>query len=381
MALQCKINYDQNGQIDYIETDNGQRSKLFDDLVKLFGGDKNLALDYYALTEDKEFQAVYGKDEVRFSIAGERGIANLTDKTEAERRLKDFADASAVQMMKGEDVRSKKLTLPKFKGNDDIERIKKLNKKGNEDGATFNLDGSTYNKGGLIIPVISLNTTQKELSKELIEKFIQENLSKIGADSIKVGIFKFKDSNKVSIDLNIVVDSTYSDLALVFGKYAGQESLFNLDTFENVKTGADGKNTKMFTDEEFRNIADSLSKGKLPSLLSLSPETSANYANLTEDGEGNFVFYHLGNRGYEVIKKGAGQNKTTSREEATAISRVGGLAMYYPADNVGESMISNNTKYLVKVPKEKVYDFNRDLLNFLPEAEALFRKEYPNQAF
>jgi hypothetical protein len=91
MALQCKINYDQNGQIDYIETDNGQRSKLFDDLVKLFGGDKNLALDYYALTEDKEFQAVYGKDEVRFSIAGERGIANLTDKTEAERRLKDLS--------------------------------------------------------------------------------------------------------------------------------------------------------------------------------------------------------------------------------------------------------------------------------------------------
>ena len=77
MALQCKINYDQNGQIDYIETDNGQRSKLFDDLVKLFGGDKNLALDYYALTEDKEFQAVYGKDDIRFSIAGERGITNL----------------------------------------------------------------------------------------------------------------------------------------------------------------------------------------------------------------------------------------------------------------------------------------------------------------
>jgi ribosomal protein S18 acetylase RimI-like enzyme len=271
--------------------------------------------------------------------------------------------------------------IPTFKGNDDIERIKKLNKKGNEDGATFNLDGSTYDKGGLIIPVISLNTTQKELSKELIEKFIQENSSKIGADNIKVGIFKFEDSNEVSIDLNVVVDAKYRDIGLTFGKYAGQESLFDLSTFLPAKTGADGKNPKNFTDEEFRDIANSLSEGKLPSFLNLSPQTSTNYANLTEDGEGNFVFYHVGAKGYDAIKRGTGQNIATSREEATAINRVGGVAMYYPAENVQESMFSGEAKYLIKVPQEKVYDFNRDALNLLDEAEQMFRKQFPNQAF
>ena len=113
----------------------------------------------------------------------------------------------------------------------------------------------------------------------------------------------------------------------------------------------------------------------------ISPNNSTNYSNLTEDNQGNFVFYHVGDRGYETIKKGTGQNITTSREEATAINRVGGLAMYYPAENVGETMITNNAKYIVKVPKNKVYDFNADPLNFLDQAEELFRKEYPTQAF
>jgi len=318
------------------------------------------------------------------------GLSSYTDEQILNMNLQDFANASAVDLLSGEnigrfstdsnDIRFSQ-TIPTFKGNADIERIKKLNKKGNEDGATFNLDGSTYDKGGLIIPVISLNTTQKELSKELIEKFIQENSSKIGADNIKVGIFKFEDSNEVSIDLNVVVDAKYRDIGLTFGKYAGQESLFDLSTFLPAKTGADGKNPKNFTDEEFRDIANSLSEGKLPSFLNLSPQTSTNYANLTEDGEGNFVFYHVGGKGYDVIKRGTGQNTATSREEATAINRVGGVAMYYPAENVQESMFSGEAKYLVKVPQEKVYDFNRDTLNLLDEAEQMFRKQFPNQAF
>lgn len=113
----------------------------------------------------------------------------------------------------------------------------------------------------------------------------------------------------------------------------------------------------------------------------VTPQTSTNYANLTEDGEGNFVFYHVGAKGYDVIKRGTGQNIATSREEATAINRVGGVAMYYPAENVQESMFSGEAKYLIKVPQEKVYDFNRDALNLLDEAEQMFRKQFPNQAF
>lgn len=113
----------------------------------------------------------------------------------------------------------------------------------------------------------------------------------------------------------------------------------------------------------------------------LSPEESTNFANLTEDGQGNFVFYHVGDTGYQTIKRGTGQNSATSIQEATAMNKVGGLAMYYPAENVGETVVTGNAVYLVKVAKDKVYDFNRDPLNFLEEAREEFEKEFPGQAF
>lgn len=353
--MSCRPILDKDGKIVGMNTAQGIRSKLFDKLNEQFG--KEDALMYFAVSESDDFQEIF------------------TPKNKNEEQIKDkikWNPSRGNQVLEG---------TPTFQGNIDIERIKNLDIKGNEDGATFNLDGSTFDKGGLIIPIISLNTTQQELSKELIEDFIQENSSKIGDNSIKVGIYKFEDSDKISIDLNIAVSPKFNDLALTFGKYAGQESLFNLDTFENVKTGADGKNPKNFTDNEFRDIANSLSEGKLPNFLSLSPQNSTNYANLTEDSEGNFVFYHVGQKGFETIKKGTGQNIATSKEEASAMNKVGGLAMYYPSENVGESVVSGESKYIVKVSKDKVYDFNADELNLLDEAEKEFKKAYPNQAF
>ncbi|MCW4052722.1 MAG: hypothetical protein NWE78_05910, partial [Candidatus Bathyarchaeota archaeon] len=94
-----------------------------------------------------------------------------------------------------------------------------------EDGATFNLDGSEYTAGGLVVPVISMNTTQENVSPEMILEFVNQNLEKIGdADAVKVGIYKFPNSDQVSIDLNIVIPTENRAVALEFGKLAGQES-------------------------------------------------------------------------------------------------------------------------------------------------------------
>lgn len=276
---------------------------------------------------------------------------------------------------------SKIYTKPEFKGNPDIDRIKSLEVEGNEDGATFNLDGSTYTGGGLVVPAISFNTTLEDLSKEAIEKFIEENQDKIGSNSVKVGLYKFKDSNQVSIDLNIVVKPEYRDIALAFGRFAGQESLFNLDTFENIPTGADGKNPKNFTSEEFRQISESLSRGEFPEFMNTNPSNSSNYANLTEDGKGNFVFYHVGKVGYDTIKRSSGATLATSRQEAQALSKVGGLAMYYTRPGDSESMVKGDAKYLVKVPMNKVYDFNTDILQLIGKARELHSKEHPGMAF
>lgn len=141
----------------------------------------------------------------------------------------------------------------------EIERLKELPTE-SEDGATMNLDGSKYEDGGLVIPVASVNMKVSELTVEAIEKFIKENSDSIGADNIKVGIYKFPNSDNASIDINIVADRSMRDEALKIGKELGQESLFDLDTFENIKTGADGKNPKTLTSQDFLDIQSRLTK-------------------------------------------------------------------------------------------------------------------------
>jgi len=136
-----------------------------------------------------------------------------------------------------------------------------------ETGQTFNSDGTVYSNGGLVVPVTSENITQQELTPERIAEFVEANKAKIGSNAVKVGIYKFPNSNKVSLDLNIVVPKENRAAALEFGKMAGQESLFDLDTFENVKTGADGMNPMSFTDDQFKQIAKSLSEGKVPDFM------------------------------------------------------------------------------------------------------------------
>jgi hypothetical protein len=262
---------------------------------------------------------------------------------------------------------------------DEVDRVKALPIE-SEDGATMNLDGTKYEKGGLVIPLASRNMAVSELTPQKIDEFVKENSESIGSDMVKVGIYKFPNSDQASIDINIVADRSRRDEAIEIARELGQESIFDLDTFENVKTGADGKNPKVLTPKEFLAIQDRLSKPRQTE-VTVTPETSSNYANMTEDNEGNFVFFHVGKKGYDTIKKGTGATQVTSREEASALSKVGGLAMYYTAPEQTERQSADGAKYAVKVPKNKVYDFNTDKLNLIDEARQRHEAENPGKAF
>ena len=58
MALQCRVVLNENNEIDYVKTEDGQRSQLFDGLAETLGGDKNSALGFYALTESEDFKTI-----------------------------------------------------------------------------------------------------------------------------------------------------------------------------------------------------------------------------------------------------------------------------------------------------------------------------------
>jgi hypothetical protein len=158
----------------------------------------------------------------------------------------------------------------------EVQRVKSLTPE-SEDGATFNIDGTKYEGVGLVVPVDSMNTTTEELTPEMVADFVAERQEMIGdAGVVKAGIYKFPNSNQVSIDLSVVVPETSREQALEFARLAGQESLFDLETFENIKTGATGQNPMKFTSEQHREISKALKEGRIPNVFGATAETTNN---------------------------------------------------------------------------------------------------------
>jgi hypothetical protein len=154
----------------------------------------------------------------------------------------------------------------------EVERVKSLSFEA-EDGATFNIDGTKYEGVGLVVAVDSMNTTTEELTPEMVADFVAERQKMIGdAGVVKAGIYKFPNSNQVSIDLSVVVPETSREQALEFARLAGQESLFDLETFENIKTGATGQNPMKFTPEQHREISKALKEGRMPNVFGTTVE-------------------------------------------------------------------------------------------------------------
>jgi hypothetical protein len=101
---------------------------------------------------------------------------------------------------------------------------------------------------------------------------------------------------------------------------------------------------------------------------------------LTENKDGDFVFKHYSDQERDVIKRGQGNNAITSREEASALSAVGGLAMFYTMEGQKETGVGN-VEHTVTIPKDKVYDIDSDPLGFEKEARKRFNDVRPGQAF
>jgi len=144
-----------------------------------------------------------------------------------------------------------------------LDRLKVVPRK-DEDGATLNVDGTNYEGGGLVITVNSVNTNSWTITPAMVQSFLESNREVIFSNASKIGLYKFPDSADILIDLNVVVPAANRAVALEFGKLAGQESLFDLDTPENVKTGESGESPMSFTFEQYREIAESLEAGVLP---------------------------------------------------------------------------------------------------------------------
>jgi hypothetical protein len=101
---------------------------------------------------------------------------------------------------------------------------------------------------------------------------------------------------------------------------------------------------------------------------------------LTEDKNGNIVFHHYSQQNRETIKPRSGDNIITGKDEASALSSVGGIAQYYTMADQAEPGVGP-VLHTVVVPKDKVYYLQTDSENFYDQAKKEFEKIRPGQAF
>tara|TARA_R110002020_G_scaffold156127_3_gene337860 strand:+ start:1 stop:9006 length:9006 start_codon:yes stop_codon:yes gene_type:complete len=142
-----------------------------------------------------------------------------------------------------------------------------------EDGVTLNIDGTRYDGGGLVVPISSMNVEQGTLKPSSVSNFVEMNKGKLSNDTFKLGLYKFPKESTVSIDLSVIVPNENRKLALKVGKKLNQESLFDLNSGENIKTGGTGQNTVELTDKQAAELATSLSENKEPEFLGRESKT------------------------------------------------------------------------------------------------------------
>lgn len=237
-----------------------------------------------------------------------------------------------------------------------------------------NVEGQKLSKQEMVDLQLSLSSTTFENSNEMVRVLTEALYPTPTLKSLKrTGIYTDVEAQRIvnNIDLQISIKENLQKLInsgeTLENDLDSSEAFQKVDVTETDLIGRSKQYNPYITEqdliEEFGGIKN---KEQLPNADSVvRVNKSTNYANLTEDNEGNYVFYHKGNEGYEVIKRSSGSTLATSREEAAALSKVGGVAMYYTKESDSESMVTGNAKYLVKVAKDKVYDANLDNLNLL----------------
>lgn len=186
------------------------------------------------------------------------------------------------------------------------------------------------------------------------------------------------------VDKDGNVSSEKPVLILPKNRRNGKEILTSIEgqTAEELGTGFSGKvgatanlsYGKGIIQDSNTEVED---KSNIRKQKPLQPEVAEK---LTEDGNGNYVFNHYSYARRKTIKPGTGQNDITSREEASALNAVGGLAMFYTMD-MQKEMGTGPNQHTVLIPMDRVYYLNKDQDKFYDEAKSRFEKVRPGQAF
>ena len=181
-----------------------------------------------------------------------------------------------------------------------IDELKALDRK-EENGSTLNWDNSEYSKGGVAVTFISQNFKDiNDVSTSKLEGFKNINKAHKTNDNVKVGVYKFPNDTKASLDLNLIIPQEYASAGLLTALALGQESTYNLDTYYNAKTGRSGDNTIRPTAKQSREIQEYLLRGELSPFIIKLLNNRKDVPHINKDGK--FELVHWSNvEGLDII--------------------------------------------------------------------------------
>ena len=208
-----------------------------------------------------------------------------------------------------------------------------------EDGTTLNLDGTTYEGDGLVVPFASDDFTSEEVTPELIAEFVEKNKNKIPKGAkVVVGLYSFKGEDKVSIDLNVVVDEGNLAVATEFARLMGQNSIYRISDGQTVPTGETGDNTVTLMDAKTRQAAVAITQGKLPQYLKgvRSPSEMAAYEEAIDEANKKYKEEAAKKQDYVDVKDLGKDDRTPKRLTDKTVKKM-------------QTMVDNFNKVLKKI--------------------------------
>ena len=220
-------------------------------------------------------------------------------------------------------------------------------------------------------------TTENSKDRQVLTKELSSIINSINDRSDEVMAVAEKASPKQSKKLK---DITVAQLTI--------EGAMDTDISKEAKDALQEKMDQLEKEKEaiLKNINEPVKQPGATKKFegSIDPEKSENFSNLTEDDNGDFIFYHVSDAEIEETDPsliGTAKHRATSNDEARELAKVGGVTMFYTSETDGEQQVPGKNKYMFKVDKDKVYDFNSDPLNFAKKAQERHEKENPGKTY
>lgn len=159
---------------------------------------------------------------------------------------------------------------PKRFEDPEFETVVKRISKGEQDGETFNADGTVFRPApGEKLDVVTLaskNVPASELTAATVADAFPQLSSLLDDPNVKIGLFKMSSTDsqgrpQVSVDMNVVVDQAHRENTAEFARQNNQESFFDLNKFETVNSGGDG-NTVLKDPAQISEAVQNLVEGQ-----------------------------------------------------------------------------------------------------------------------